>query len=113
VFAPPNFVLFVRQETLFAQRLGLEKLEPVGDPFPVAERVVVNPNNFASVALSASAGGPLVYRSAVLAPRQLIWFDRSGKQTATIGEPDTAEPSGVRPSPDGRTVALTRKISGN
>jgi Tol biopolymer transport system component len=113
VFAPPDFLLFVRQETLFAQRLSLEKLEPVGDPFPVAEQVVVNPSNFASVALSASAGGPLVYRAALPVPRQLIWFDRSGKQTGTIGEPDTADPSTARASPDGRTVALTRRVSGN
>ncbi|HTI50035.1 MAG TPA: protein kinase, partial [Planctomycetaceae bacterium] len=113
VFAPPDHVLFVRQETLFAQRLDLPKLEPVGEPFPVAEQLVVNPSNFASVALSASAAGPLVYRTAVPAARQLMWFDRSGKQTGTIGEPDTADPSTARPSPDGRTVALTRRVGGN
>ena len=113
VFAPPDYLLFVRQETLFAQRLDLQKLEPVGDPFPVAEQVVVNPSNFASVALSASAGGPLVYRTALPAPRQLIWFDRSGKQTGTIGEPDTADPSTAPISPDGRTVVLSRRVSGN
>ena len=73
----------------------------------------MNPSNFASVALSASAAGPLAYRTAVPEPRQLIWFERSGKQTGTIGEPDTAEPTAARPSPDGRTVALTRRVSGN
>jgi Tol biopolymer transport system component len=113
VFAPSDFALFMRQDTLFAQRLDLERMEPVGDPNPVAERVVVNPNNFASVALSASAAGPLAYRTDVAEPRQLSWLDRSGKQTGTIGEPDTAEPAAARLSPDGRTVVLTRRVGGN
>jgi len=113
VFAPPDHVLFVRQETLFAQRLNLEGLQLVGDPFPVTERVVVNPNNFASVALSASAAGPLAYRTAIPEPRQLIWVDRSGRQLGTVGDPDTAEPGNIRLSPDGRTVALNRRVGGN
>lgn len=33
-FAPPDAVLFRREDTLLAQRLDLRALEPTGDPFP-------------------------------------------------------------------------------
>jgi serine/threonine protein kinase len=113
VFAPPDLVLFVRQETLFAQRLDLDRLEPVGEPFQVAERLAVNPNNFASVALSASAAGPLAFRVGVAEPRRLMWLDRSGKQIAAVADLDTAEITAMRLSPDGRTLALIRRVAGN
>ena len=113
VFTPPDFVLFVRQETLFAQRLDLDRLEPVGEPFQVAERLAVNPNNFASVALSASVAGPLAFRTAVAEPRQLVWLDSAGKQIAAVADLDTAETNTMRLSPDGRTLALTRRVGGN
>jgi hypothetical protein len=63
-------------------------LQPVGDPFPVAEQLVANPNNFASVALSASAAGSLAYRTAVPVSRQLIWLDRAGKQVGVADGQD-------------------------
>lgn len=113
VFAPPDHVVFVRQEALFAQQIDPDRLEMVGGPVPVADRVVMFPANFASVALSASTAGQLAYRTPVLEPRQLVWFDRSGQQTGTVGEPDTAELGLPRLSPDGRTVAITRRVSGN
>ena len=50
-FAPPDYVLFPRQGALWAHRLDLKTLEPVGDPLPVARRVAVDPNLSANVAL--------------------------------------------------------------
>jgi dipeptidyl aminopeptidase/acylaminoacyl peptidase len=113
VFAPPDYVLFVRQDTLFAQRLDLRQLTLVGDPVAVTERVARHPRILASVALSASAAGPLAYRTDPSVPRQLVWLDRSGKHTGTVGEPDADEPDSPRLSHDGRTVALRRTVSGN
>jgi Tol biopolymer transport system component len=114
VFAPPDYVLFVRQGTLIAQQIDLETLEPDGDPVLVAERVFVGTlSSIASVARSASMAGPLAYRSTE-APRQLIWFDRAGRQTGVLGSPDAAlESNPVRLSPDDRYVAVPRSVGAN
>jgi Tol biopolymer transport system component len=114
VFAPPNHVLFARQGTLFAQRVDPDTLDSTGDPFLVAERVFVAMlTNIASVALSASKAGPLVYR-ATEAPRQLVWLDRSGNRVGTVGPPDPAlQINPIRLSPDGRLVAVPRFTGGS
>jgi serine/threonine protein kinase/Tol biopolymer transport system component len=113
VFTPPDYLLFARQDTLLAQRIDFDELSPVGDPFPVAERVAVDSSFFANVALSSSAAGPIAYRTGASDPRRLIWLDRSGTQTGVIGEPDDADLNGARLSPDGSTVAVTRRVNGN
>jgi hypothetical protein len=46
-----------------AQRLDLKTLEASGDPLPLAASLAANPIALASVALSASAAGPIAYRA--------------------------------------------------
>lgn len=112
VFAPPDFVLFARQGAVVAQRLNMTTLQKIGDPVPVARQVATPQGIVASVALSAAMTGPVAYRPDA-GERQLQWVDRSGRQIGVIGGPDPAQPSDARLSPDGRTVALTRMVSGN
>src|SRR5262249_12797155 len=38
-FAPPGYLLFVRQGILLAQQFDLKKLETIGDPLPIAEQI--------------------------------------------------------------------------
>ena len=95
VFAPPDYALFARQGILLAQRLNLETLEPVGDPSPVAGRVGQNRNFVGTVAVSASAAGPIAYQTEGRA-RQLIWVNRSGQQVSTVGPPDASQPGGLQ-----------------
>jgi Tol biopolymer transport system component len=114
VFTPPDYILFGRQDALFAQRVDPDSLERVGDPFLIAEDLMAHPNSAAGIALSSSLAGPVAYRaSAETTRRQWTWFDRSGKQTGVVGEPGTALSNSVRLSPDGRTVATSRRINGN
>lgn len=101
----------MRQMAL-AQRLNLSTLEPVGDPVPVAAQVAIEVGNQASVALSASLAGTVAYRLGA-GERHLVWLNRSGQRTGTVGGPDAAQPSGIRLSPDGRTVAFFRTVKGN
>jgi eukaryotic-like serine/threonine-protein kinase len=106
VYASSGHLLFVRQGTLFAQHFDPGRLELTGDPFPVAERVTVGYGPPVP-ALSASAAGPLVYRSGSAAGQQrLAWFDRSGKELGKAGGPDSFGLFGPSLSPDGRRVAL-------
>ena len=87
VYAPPDHLLFVRQGTLFAQRFDQTRLALAGTPFPVAEQVT---SSWALRApASTSAAGLIAYRagSAGSRERQLVWFDRSGRQLANVGAP--------------------------
>ena len=114
VFSGPDLVLFSRQGVLVAQRLNPSTFVPIGDPVPMAASVAIDPGTQASVALSASATGLVAYRAGA-GERRFAWVDRSGRQVALVGEPDRAQPNIRRfyLSPDGRTVAMSRTVSGN
>jgi len=103
VFAPPGYLLFLRQGTLFAHAFDPVRLELTGNPFRVADQLDWD----LPPPLSASATGILVFRTGstrATETRPLVWFDRSGKEIRTV---KTTNP-GTRPSlsPDGRQVAL-------
>jgi Tol biopolymer transport system component len=112
VFVPPDHVLFPRQGALWAQRLDPNTLESVGDSLPVAKSVAVDPNLFASVALSASAAGVVAYRASGV-QGQMTWFDRTGRQIGTVGARDVGQPADLELAPDGRSVTFRRTVSGN
>ena len=113
VYAPPDHLLFVRQGALFAQRFDRTRLALAGTPFPVAEQVTSALG--LRTAVSTSAAGPLAYRTGSVGggERQLTWFDRSGHQLATVGAPFPSTQLSPSLSPDGRRVALYRRVNGN
>jgi serine/threonine protein kinase/Tol biopolymer transport system component len=118
VFAPPDQILFVRQGALFAQTFDLTRFELTGEPsrlvdqFMRGDDIAAAPRSGAA-ALSASAAGQIAYRPGAQQRRQVIWFDRTGRELEAIGEPDTAYPMNVSLSRDGRRAALNRSIGGN
>jgi Tol biopolymer transport system component len=60
-------------------------------------------------AMSISTSGPIVYRTGLTdSDAQLAWFDRSGKEIQTIGEPFQPD-YGLALSPDERFVAYVRR----
>jgi serine/threonine protein kinase len=102
-------LLFVRRATLYAQPFDLSRLEVIGVPFPVADEVSVT--QLAGV--SAAAGGALAFRTGSASlQRQFVWFDRSGKEIGTIGDPDNENlfPSA---SPDLGQLAFFSRNNGN
>ena len=114
VFAAPDFIVFGRQDTLFAQRLNMRTFEIEGETIFVADRPLQNRTVFGSVAVAASVNGSLAYRQAVVANRRLMWRDRSGKEAGQVGALEAVEAdSALNLSPDGRTVALSRRVNGN
>ena len=106
VYSATGHLLFIREGKLLAQDFDPDRLALKGDPFPIAEDVTVG------TILSASAAGPIVYRTGVSGQRQLTWVDRSGRETDKEVYPDTSA-LGPSLSPDGRRVAVYRYVNGN
>jgi len=103
-------VLFLRKGTLFAQDFDAARLALLGTPFLVA---APPPGGLQIRAVSASTNGRIAYRLAPPGggPRQLAWFDRSGKQIERVRGLDY----GIQPqlSRDGRFVAMRTNLNGN
>jgi Tol biopolymer transport system component len=113
VFAPPSHVLYVNHGVLFARRINLATRELVGDAVPMAEGVTSEPSAGVA-ALSASAAGPIIYRSGSSGgKRQFVWLDRHGVVLRRLGVPENAGPGYPSLSPDGRRAAMQRTVDGN
>jgi Tol biopolymer transport system component len=104
-YAPPGFLLFLRERTLMAQRFDANNLQLSGEAFPIAEQVGNNPATGRSF-FSVSQTGVLTYLSSNTPSTQLIWFDRTGKQLRQVGAP--AADNTLRLSPDEKQLAVAR-----
>jgi hypothetical protein len=100
--AGPGYLLFLREQTPLAQLFDENRLELLGDPLPVADKV----GSFVyRCFFSASSNGVLVYRSGIASQvTQATLFDRQRKKIGTVGEPGTFY--GMAFSPDGEEAAL-------
>ena len=114
VWVPAGFIVYGRQDALYAQRVNEKTLQSEGEPFFVADHPQQNWSNFGSIALAASRSGTLAYRRAISFKHQLQWLDRSGRLIGAVGGVDTEEFIGMsRISPDGHTIATIRRVNGN
>jgi Tol biopolymer transport system component len=104
-FAPPGYVLFVRETTLMAQGFDAATLQLKGDALPVAEQIVRN-SIIGRAMFSVSENGVLVYRVGGINSSQLIWFDRSGKQLSALTQAGVNNAPSL--SPDEKQVAVSR-----
>jgi len=98
----------VRSRRLFAQSFDPNRLSVGGDPVPIADNV-----EFVSFAhfggFSVSGNGVLVYKRDSTPMAQLVWRDRTGAITGSIGPP--GEYLDLLLSPDGKQLALERNDS--
>ena len=109
VYAPPGYLLFTRESTLFAQHMDLKSFQLQGEAIPLVEDVTGNEINGRST-FAVSNNGVLVYRVGESSMnRQLTWYDRAGKRLGTAGEP--GQYSEMALAPDERQVALRRRGS--
>ena len=105
VYAPPGYLLFLRQETLLAQPFDTNKLQLTGEAAPLAGHGGVD-SNMAKANFSVSENGILVYANGTMSEARLLWFDRSGKQLAETAGVDLY--GFPRISPDGRKLAVSK-----
>ena len=84
LYAPPGYLLFVRDKTLVAQPFDLKNRKMKGEPIPIAEHIATDSVGLAR--FSVSRDGTLVYRTGESGNR-IVWVDRGGKDLETIGDP--------------------------
>jgi eukaryotic-like serine/threonine-protein kinase len=104
-YAAPGFLLYLRGETLMAQRFDSEHLQLVGDAQPVAEPLVL-PDPHQPGTFWASNDGVLVYQSRRLDSEQFVWLDRTGRILRSVGPAGTYRSFAL--SPDAGRVAVER-----
>ncbi len=98
-----GYLLYVRDDTLFAQRFDPDARRLLGDPAAVADRVDWETSRYASVA--AAATGTLLYaRSKSQTQQEIAWFDRAGQMVGSLGK--SAVDVNLSLSPDEREVAI-------
>jgi serine/threonine protein kinase/Tol biopolymer transport system component len=111
IYAAPGYLLFVRDNTLVAQRFNLRSLALEGEAKPVADHVAVNTDTWRSV-LTASASRELLYQhGAAGGGSQLFWYDPSGKQGEPV-VPETADYYWPILSPDASKLAFALENNG-
>ena len=97
----PGYLLFLHAGTLLAQPFDADHLRLMGEPFPLAQKIVYYGAS-ASGCFSVSNNGVLVYQSG-FPLSELRWYDRAGHiVSATRAALFTGT---VRISPDGHQVA--------
>jgi Tol biopolymer transport system component len=111
-FLASGWLLLVRGGTLLAQQFDFAKKELTGTPLVLADSVATNAGAVAS-AVSVSNTGLVAYRPGRAGKTQSIWFDRSGKQVGTMGEPNEDGIVLGQLSPDGRREVVGRVVQGN
>jgi hypothetical protein len=100
VYSAPGVILFSRQGAspgLWAAPFSLKSLETTGQPFLVEAD--------ASYPSVAADGTLAVLHGARVPKTQMVWLDRQGQTTGTIGAPDEQYPFPAL-SPDGTKVAI-------
>ena len=85
-YAPPGYLLFIRDWTLMAQPFDAKRLQITGEPFPVADQLA-NAVHGIKGSFSVSETGTLAYfRLGHF--RQLTWLNRQGEELGPVGIPD-------------------------
>ena len=99
-------LLFLRENTLMAQPFDERRLAVTGDAVPIAEQVQTTGTNPPYGLFSASQNGVLAYQAGGdAAGTQLLWFDRTGKQTGVLGDPGAY--GQIELSPDGKRALVS------
>jgi Tol biopolymer transport system component len=98
-----GYLLFLRENALFAQRFDAEKGKLLGEAQAIAQSVNFDITTWKGV-FSASDHGLLVYQmSGGALGTKIQWFDRTGKLLGTEG--GAAAVSDLQLSPDGKRIA--------
>lgn len=105
-----GWLTFVHQNKLVARRFDAARGQLSGDPVTLAHSVGSDVYN--SGAFSVSRSGLVAWRTGTSGGRQLVWFNRAGERTGTLGAPEASGLYFPELSPNGHRVAVTRGPNG-
>jgi serine/threonine protein kinase len=111
VYAPPGWLIFLRNDAVVAQAFDAGKLALTGEPIPIITGATIPPT---VRRFSVSDNGVLVWQGQWQRDYQLVWHDRAGKQTGVIDAPmKVAVGQSPMLSPDGKRLVVRRFMSSN
>ena len=97
----PEYLYWIREDTLLAQPFDSEHARVLGEPAPVVQVSLLS--GFGRPSASISNNGTLLFGTGS-ERYQLTWLDRKGNTLGTIGQPNRY--ASVRLSPDGKRLGL-------
>ncbi|MDA2935376.1 hypothetical protein MYX82_13720, partial [Acidobacteria bacterium AH-259-D05] len=101
-YVPTGHIVYERSGSLFAVPFDNDRLQVIGSPTPLAQKLRVHRPGFAQFAVSDN--GTLVYAPGSGGVRgELVWMDRQGRTEALDIRRNFVD---LRISPDGQRVAL-------
>jgi Tol biopolymer transport system component len=107
VYAPPGYLLFVREQTLIAQPFDEDRMQLAGAATALATQISNSYPNTGSASFSVSDNGVLAYRSFVSPEAELVWYDRAGQRLETLTDSDAYFVPSL--SPNGRRLTYLRR----
>ncbi len=108
-YAPPGYLVTVRERTLVAQAFDAKALKILGEPIPLAEKIATD--NVGLARFSVSRNGVLAYRTGESGGR-MVWRDRGGRELETLGDPADYGNPVLSPGGDRLAFNLTDGRSG-
>jgi eukaryotic-like serine/threonine-protein kinase len=113
VYTEPGYLLFYRDQTLFAQRFDVKKFAVSGEPTPILNDLEYSPR-IAKTVFAVSGSGLLVaQKSGETALSQLLWFDRKGEQVSAAAKPGLYGDLSLSPDGDSLVADVTDIASQN
>jgi hypothetical protein len=107
----PDIVVFAREGVLMGQRLDLDRTQPIGEPFPIAERVEYFGTTSRAMFSTSRTGTVAYHQGGDL--MQLVWADGTGKEVGRIGEPADYQFLSGRLSHDDTSLLTARRQPGS
>ena len=102
-----EFLLFIRDRNLFAQRFDLASSRVIGTAVRIAEGIGWSGSSVSDYAFDSSDTGVIAYWTGLRFPTtRLQWFDREGRPLSSIGTP--AIDISLALSLDGERIAVER-----
>jgi hypothetical protein len=111
-FLASDWLVRVKGSVLAAQRFNVSTGQLSGDPVTLARPVGIDSyTRFGS--FSVSPTGTVAWRSSAGGSRQLLWFNRAGRNLGALGAADDSSLVYPEISPDGKRVAVARGLNGS
>jgi Tol biopolymer transport system component/tRNA A-37 threonylcarbamoyl transferase component Bud32 len=110
-YAQPGYLLFYRNQTLFAQHFDTKKFQLSGEPVPILTELQYLPRIARAVFASSESGLLVAQKGGDTAVSQMLWFDRRGQEIGVASKPGVY--GNLNLAPNGKFVAADAMDAGS